>query len=161
LLLTFGLIYKGAKDETTTYIHIGIILFFLTLIINQLSVWTIKRENDTLRFSNFFGLNVRKIDELEDYQSIDAYISHHPYRSSEMGEHLTLVTSKGTFRFNSRDYVDFNQTIDLLFQDRRDLKQDFKNNIHKQRKTHIDQTWIYYLISLVLLLLVYLKDKLF
>jgi hypothetical protein len=102
---------------------------------------------------------VKKLQEKENYKSIEAYISYHPSRSSETGEHLKLFTNKGNINFNSHDYKDFNQILDLIFQERVDLKFEFKNKIKKQRKTHIDETWIYYSVSLLILIAIYLKNR--
>lgn len=160
-LISIGLFVRGWKDDLTNYIHLAIILLFLTLIINQLTVWKIRREGNTIWFSNMLGLNVKELNEKEDYQAIDAYISYHPYRDNETGEHVKLMTKKGTFRFNAPDYKDFNQTLELIFQHRTDLKIDVKNKIKKQRKTHIDQSWIYYLATLVILVISYVVRNVF
>ena len=160
-LITIGLVHKGAKDETITYIHIGIILLFLTLIINQLSVWKIRRENEFIYFSNFFGLNVKKMIEKENYKSIEGYVSFHPYRESETGKHLILITDKGKIKFNSQDYKDFNEVLDTIFKERTDLKIDFKNQIKNYQKKPIDGTWIYYSVSLLILLIIYLRNRYF
>jgi uncharacterized protein YdaL len=103
LLVTSGLVVKGFKDDAGTYIHIEIILLFLTLIINQLSVWRIKREYDSIHFSNFLGISVKILNEKENNKSIKGFISHHPSRDEETGEHLKLITDKGTFSFNSEN----------------------------------------------------------
>lgn len=155
-ILSFGLIWKGLYNDVVSYIHIGIILFFVTLIINKLSVWKIKRENDNVVLSNFLGIVNKVVSEKNDYQNVEGYISHHPTSDLEESEHLKLTTNKGVFRFNSQDYKDFDQTLEVIFQERIDLKNDFKKIIKKERKFHIDRTWIYYALVLIMMLVLYL-----
>lgn len=154
-LLGVGLIWKGFNHSVVSFIHVGIILFFVVLILHQLSVWKVFRENDAVVFSNFLGLVKKVLIEKDDYQTIECYISYDPTSDVEKGEHLKLITKKGVFRFHSWDYKDFDLTLDAIFQDRIDLKSDFKTNIKKQRKFHIDRTWIYYGSMLLILVIFY------
>jgi hypothetical protein len=159
-ILIFGLIWKGFSNGIVSYIHVGIILFFVTLIINQLSVWKVFRENENVVFSNFLGIVKKVLNEKNDYQSVEGYISHDPTSDLEKGEHLKLITDKGVFRFHSWDYKDFNLTLNDIFQERIDLKNDFKKIIKKERKFHIDRTWIYFGLIILILLVYYLIENL-
>jgi hypothetical protein len=88
-------------------------------------------------------------------------VSFHPYRESETGKHLILITDKGKIKFNSQDYKDFNEVLDTIFKERTDLKIDFKNQIKNYQKKPIDGTWIYYSVSLLILLIIYLRNRYF
>lgn len=93
--------------------------------------------------------------EGSDFISVERYISYHLTSDLETGEHLKLITAKGVFSFNSYDYQNFNSFLELLFQDRKDLKQDFHKQVKKYRKMHIDHTWIYYGGGILILLVLY------
>ena len=113
----------------------------------------------TLRFSSFFGLVKKELNGTTDLLSVEGFISYDPATDVEKGEHLILHTTQGIFRFHSWDYKDFDQLLDELFANRRDLRSTFVQTIRKQRKLHIDRTWIYYGISLVILVILFFLEK--
>lgn len=151
--MIIGFIHEYNEESYSIYYFLTFILFFLILIIDQLSVWKVSDSSDGLILSNFLGLNKVVFPHGDDFISVAATINYRFETGNEEGIHLKLESKKGNFSFYSRNYRNFDQLLEILFCERQDLLHDFNKQLSHKRKKHIDKTWLFFVLAIVFLII--------
>ena len=150
------LYFSDPKNETAYLMLVGVLCFFGVMLIYSLMVWQIKPEGTSLRLKRFFGLQrVQLIPS--DLQSAKGFINWDPDHETGRGRILELKTAKGNFRFDSNYYKDFDQLLDVLLGERKDLLREYHQTLVKDRKRSSNYTIIYYVVVIGILIFMFLK----
>jgi hypothetical protein len=155
-LVGTGLYFTDSKNETTYLMLLGVLCFFGLMLIYSLMVWHVKLEGTSIILKRFFGLQRVQLFPGE-IQSATGYVNWDPDRYTETGQILELTTLKGIFRFDSNYYKDFDVLLETLFNERKDLIQDYNRTLVRDRKSSKKYTAIYFAVVIGILLFMFLK----
>lgn len=155
-LVGTGLYFSDPKNETAYLMLVGVLCFFGVMLIYSLLVWQIKPEATSLRLKRFFGLQRVQLYP-SDLQSAKGFINWDPDHDTDRGKILELKTAKGNFRFDSNYYKDFDQLLDVLLGERKDLLREYHQTLVKDRKRSSNYTIIYYVVMTGILIFMFLK----
>lgn len=157
-LVLFGLFSGRFTSNGGFYaLFVPAVIFFL-VIVYKLSVWNVVKEENRIVLSNFFGIYKVVLDVKSDILSVKGSVirsaRHMPFDDRETGQFFELKTTKGTFRFSSEDYGDFDELTNLLFSDSPKLAYEYGRSLKSERKNHRKRLWLYVLIAIGMIIVI-------